>query len=195
MTAGRYDNGSIPPSVGGEAMPVQFRCSGCRGKLSISRRKVGTRVACPKCGVEVLVPSGEAVADDLTELLMAARGSGGTGSVTEPVPVTAPEPPRPQPPVPRQPAKPTAKPTARSLDDMPLFEREDFAKLLDPAAHTPDPLPLPLPPADDIPDRRPAATPHDPDAIVLSRTTATLLVVAAVVLLGLAFAAGFLVAG
>lgn len=81
---------------------------------------------------------------------------------------------------------------------MPLFERPDFEKLLDPAAHTPDPIPLPLPPADDeIPERRKSAAPtrHDPDAIILSRTTATLLVVAVVVLLGLAFAAGFLVAG
>lgn len=175
-------------------MPVQFRCSGCRGKLSISRRKVGTRVACPKCGAEVKVPSGESVADDLTELLMAARGSAGNGSITESAPVADPEPPRPPPPAARRPAKPPA----RSLDDMPLFERSDFEKLLDPATHTPDPLPLPLPPPrDDIPDRRPLApgTPHDQDAIVLSRTTATLLVVAVVVLLGLAFAAGFLVAG
>lgn len=155
-------------------MPVQFRCTGCRGKLSISRRKAGCQVECPKCGLPLTVPTGDEVADELTELLAAAQSAATADA-------------RPQP---RPPAK---RPV--TLDDMPLFERPDFEKLLDPVLHTPDPLPLP--PSDDgIPDRRATAAPgHDADAIVLSRTTATLLVVAVVVLLGLAFAAGFLVGG
>lgn len=162
-------------------MPVQFRCTACRGKLSISRRKSGSQVACPKCGQTLTVPTGEAMADELTELLMAAQ----TAAKADARPMT--------------PAAKLAGRVPATLEDMPLFERPDFEKLLDPLARTPDPQPLPLPlPSDDgIPDRRVPARPpsHDPDAIVLSRTTATLLVVAVVVLLGLAFAAGFLVGG
>jgi hypothetical protein len=161
-------------------MPVQFRCSACRGKLSISRRKAGKQVECPKCGQTLTVPTGEAMADELTELLVAAQSA-----VKADV--------RPMTPAARLAAKRPA-----TLEDMPLFERPDFEKLLDPVAHTPDPTPLPLPlPDDRIPDRSRSTLPpgHDPDAIVLSRTTATLLVVAVVVLLGLAFAAGFLVGG
>ncbi len=37
-------------------MPIQFRCPVCRKKLSISRRKAGTLVACPACAAEVRVP-------------------------------------------------------------------------------------------------------------------------------------------
>jgi hypothetical protein len=117
------------------------------------------------------------MAEDLAELLVAAQ----SGADSEARPMT---------PAARLPVH---RPIA--LDDMPLFERPDFENLLDPVARTPDPLPLP--PSDDgIPDRSSAAAPgHDLDAIVLSRTKATLIVVAVVVLLGLAFAAGFLVGG
>ena len=160
-------------------MPVQFRCDGCQGKLSISRRKAGCQVECPKCGQPLTVPTGDAVADELTDLLVAAQSA-----------VTADSRPPPRPAPPRPPAKRPVR-----LEDMPLFERPDFEKLLDPVAYTPAPLPLPLS-DDSIPDRSSAAAPgHDPDAIILSRTTATLIVVAVVVLLGLAFAAGFLVGG
>ena len=161
-------------------MPVQFRCTSCRGKLSISRRKAGNQVDCPKCGQPLTVPTGDAMADELTELLVAVQSAGKADA-------------RPMTPAARLAAK---RPV--NLEDMPLFERSDFEKLLDPLARTPDPRPIPLPlPDDGIPDRSNAAPPpgHDPDAIVLTRTTATLLVVAVVVLLGLAFAAGFLVSG
>ncbi len=158
-------------------MPVQFRCSACRGKLSISRRKAGSQVDCPKCGQSLTVPTGDAMAEDLAELLVAAQ-SGADSEARAMTPAAR---------------LPVHRPIA--LDDMPLFERPDFENLLDPVARTPDPLPLP--PSDDgIPDRSSAAAPgHELDAIVLSRTKATLIVVAVVVLLGLAFAAGFLIGG
>jgi ribosomal protein S27E len=163
-------------------MPVQFRCDRCRGKLSISRRKAGTQVACPKCGHLLTVPTGKAVADDLTEMLTAVRAGArpakaAAGGSNLPAPA--------------------APPPVPTLDDMPLFERSDFERLLDPSVRAPEPLPLPPPPTDDgIPDRsRTAVAAHTPDVLVLTRTTATLLVVAVVVLLGLAFVAGFLVAG
>ncbi len=37
-------------------MPVQFVCSRCHRRLSVSQRKAGTTVACPKCGHPNLVP-------------------------------------------------------------------------------------------------------------------------------------------
>ena len=37
-------------------MPIQYSCSSCQKRLSISRRKAGELVACPVCGVETQVP-------------------------------------------------------------------------------------------------------------------------------------------
>ena len=37
-------------------MPVQFTCSRCRRTLSVSQRKAGSIVACPKCGEPNVVP-------------------------------------------------------------------------------------------------------------------------------------------
>lgn len=38
-------------------MPLHFRCSACQRMLSIARRKAGTQIGCPKCGVSLIVPS------------------------------------------------------------------------------------------------------------------------------------------
>jgi regulator of protease activity HflC (stomatin/prohibitin superfamily) len=40
----------------GDAMPIQFNCPSCSATLSISRRKAGELVACPKCKKNVQVP-------------------------------------------------------------------------------------------------------------------------------------------
>lgn len=72
------------------------------------------------------------------------------------------------------------------LNDLPLFEREDFAEMLEKDTEEEDeeePLPLPK--------ESPPTTPTD--GFLVTRGTATLVMVAVVVLLGLAFAAGFLV--
>jgi biopolymer transport protein ExbD len=37
-------------------MPIKFRCKSCQQVLSITRRKAGTLVRCPKCGNELQVP-------------------------------------------------------------------------------------------------------------------------------------------
>ncbi len=37
-------------------MPIQFRCSKCSQRLSITSRKAGKNVACPKCGTQLTVP-------------------------------------------------------------------------------------------------------------------------------------------
>jgi DNA-directed RNA polymerase subunit RPC12/RpoP len=46
--------------------PVKFRCFQCNRLLGVSRHKVGTVVACPKCGVELLVPDPDQAAADAT---------------------------------------------------------------------------------------------------------------------------------
>ncbi|MBW3543704.1 MAG: hypothetical protein KY476_25920, partial [Planctomycetes bacterium] len=40
-------------------MPIQFRCTACRQKLSISTRKAGREVSCPACGERLVVPAPE----------------------------------------------------------------------------------------------------------------------------------------
>lgn len=42
-------------------MPIQYRCPECDTVLSISRRKAGTVAACPRCGVEAVVPEADSV--------------------------------------------------------------------------------------------------------------------------------------
>ena len=37
-------------------MPIKFRCKSCQQSLSITRRKAGTIVNCPKCGNTIKVP-------------------------------------------------------------------------------------------------------------------------------------------
>lgn len=44
-------------------MPIQFRCPECGQLLSISTRKAGTEVSCPKCVQRIRVPNPDAGAD------------------------------------------------------------------------------------------------------------------------------------
>lgn len=85
--------------------------------------------------------------------------------------------------------KPTPAPKSGSrLNDLPLFEREDFADMLEKdTAKEPEDDPLPLP--------RQRSAPELPDGFLVTRGTATMVMVAVVVLLGLAFAAGFFLGG
>jgi len=146
-------------------MPIRFRCQYCNQLLGISRRKAGTAVQCPTCHGQVMVP-----ATGLDE----PAGDGDRPGTS------------------------------------PLFEGTDFeAAFPRPAVEaTPGPAfpfqPVPAPPAFDVervegpaavsepgpglaPRRAPAA------GLLLSPTQATLLTVAAILLLALAFGAGLLV--
>ena len=158
------------------AVPIRFRCDTCNGKLSIATRKIGTPVECPRCNQSMMVPSASQLGEELTELLLTVgsrRESAGSEETQ-----SAPAPTR----------------TAAKLEDMPLFERSDFEKLLDPRGKHPTPLPLPVEEVlEPLPPVNLANYPDD--AIVLSRTKATVLAVGVVVLLGLAFGLGFLVRG
>ncbi|MEX1094983.1 MAG: biopolymer transporter ExbD [Planctomycetales bacterium] len=42
-------------------MPVRFRCEHCTQKLSISSRKIGSEVACPRCGRPIVVPAADTI--------------------------------------------------------------------------------------------------------------------------------------
>ncbi len=47
-------------------MPILFRCNRCQQKLSVSTRKAGTEIRCPKCERQIIVPVPEAklITDD-----------------------------------------------------------------------------------------------------------------------------------
>jgi hypothetical protein len=168
-------------------MPIRFRCPYCNRLLGIARRKAGTETVCPQCGKTVTVPGPDDTPpgggpplelDDSPALPRAAA----------PV-VSAPQPPT-------APPRPAAKPQPRRhpADDPPLFEGVDFDALLGMK-----PRPEPLDP-DDRPAKKPVAgmdalsLDEEPRPLTLTPQRATLLIALVVVLLGVAFAAGFLIA-
>jgi hypothetical protein len=63
-------------------MPVQFVCHRCRQLLSVSTRKVGTLVACPRCTIDTLVPTPEEAAASVAQL-MQSRPAGSVGAMAE----------------------------------------------------------------------------------------------------------------
>lgn len=204
-------------------MPIAFRCLTCRKKLSTAKRKAGSTVVCPGCGADVQVPTAATLDPKVARLLATASvaaevSPAGPEAVPTHLPPLSPDaeveadvellpplpsplppvtdlpPPQPPPKVvrvarPAAQSKPTPAPkSASKLNDLPLFEREDFAELLEKdTAKVEDEDPLPLP--------RQRSAPETPDGFLVTRGTATMVMVAVVVLLGLAFAAGFLVGG
>jgi hypothetical protein len=138
----------------------------CGGTLSIARRKAGSEVTCPKCEYEITVPEPEeAPAED--ELDLAPEPE------PEPAPSRATR------------LKTQARPApAAPKADLPLFERDDIEKLLEPT-RAPDPKPE-APPA-------PLAVPVADGGLTISYAAAVMLSVLMLVLLGLAFATGYLI--
>jgi hypothetical protein len=152
-------------------MPIRFRCAYCNQLLGIARRKAGQVVRCPTCAGQVVVPNPE-----------------GEEAVDPPAPPSP-----------------------------PLFERNDFSELFHPPAPVQEPMPaaageplahLPAPapgpvqaPAEfdverfDIAGGTPVALggAGQPAGIVLSPMRATVLTVAVIVAVALAFGAGVLV--
>ncbi len=145
-------------------MPIRFRCQYCNQLLGIARRKAGTKVECPTCHAQLQVPTSEAPAQ-------------------------------------AQAGAPAGRPAA------PLFEHSDFEDFLKPAAEEPHPPAPPPPVPPPVPETSqpydlerldpggvlPAAAGRPPGGIFLSPAQATLLTVAAVFLLAVAFGAGLLV--
>ena len=67
-------------------MPIRFPCPHCSQKLSVSSRKAGANVNCPRCKQELTIPQGE----QTTGAEPAAR-AGHTTSATEPSEAAEPE--------------------------------------------------------------------------------------------------------
>jgi hypothetical protein len=164
--------------VRGVAMPIRFRCAYCNQLMGIARRKAGTVVSCPNCSGQVVVPTDDAV----------------------------------------DPPADTTGATASPRDaSQPLFERGDFDDLFRSGKGAPPPLgpappasaglmpaPPPAPkqtaPAPPMqqpmmpPPRLELPAPAPPvNGYVISSSMATLLTVALIVALALAFTAGLLV--
>ena len=47
-------------------MPIRFKCSSCRARLSVTRRKAGTIANCPKCGAKISIPGFDGLPDTST---------------------------------------------------------------------------------------------------------------------------------
>ncbi|MFO0849141.1 MAG: hypothetical protein U0871_11400 [Gemmataceae bacterium] len=151
-------------------MPIRFRCPTCMGLLSIARRKAAATIACPKCGETVIVP-------DLPSEPDLAPDVSPAGSDEAAVVVTS--------------APPKRKLVQRHHDPK-LFEK-DIEQLLDKFIPAPPPPPEraaaePEPVAVEV-----AAKPKADDAVYVSRLTAAVLGVLALVLLGVAFVTGFFI--
>jgi phage FluMu protein Com len=201
-------------------MPIRFRCPRCTRLLGIARRKAGTRINCPQCAAAVVVPVQTENDPDLNELDQllnpnpAANGNGAAYPAPQaldltdlpdpepgrPAVATAPRPvpARPTPSAPVPPAAPGRSKSRRAGEESPLFEQNNVDVLLGltgPAGA------LDLDDETDAPRKAKPVSGTDatslddgPGKIVLSPQKATLLVIAVVVLLGVAFAAGFLIA-
>ena len=182
-------------------MPIRFRCPHCERLLGIARRKAGTPIRCPQCGEGVTVPHQDDSSDptlrELDDLLGPPPGSNGTLAPPMPAPEPAqsylatPEVLTAAPP--RMPA-PRPAPKRRSADDDALFEA-DVDELL--GLSKPDGV---LDLDDGSESKVEPVTGVDamslddgPKQIVLTSQKATLLLIAAAVLIVLAFVAGLLI--
>jgi DNA-directed RNA polymerase subunit RPC12/RpoP len=174
-------------------MPIRFRCSRCNRLLGIARRKAGSETTCPHCGATIVVPKGDesdderTQFDDIDDLINPAAAP--PAQASSPAVATRPAPP----PVPRAMAKPVAEPIPLPADERPLFER-DVDAVLGATNHPPGGADSAKPKSVTTAGMDAMSLGPDPNHLVISSQKATALVVAVVVLLALAFGAGFLIA-
>lgn len=162
-------------------MPIQFACDHCGGTLSIAKRKAYSLIDCPKCGCKQVVPAESRSNGAAKNVAAAAHGS----------------------------VKTVERSTA--VKDLPLFERPDFENLLEPvknritepAAQTKPVeavtiVPVPAAPADPNRELRDLANGVElmdrGGRITLYRHHLLLAAVLVLVLIGLSFTLGFIVA-
>lgn len=190
-------------------MPIRFRCSQCDRLLGIARRKAGTAIRCPQCGESTTVPmqdQGEPeptdrTLRDLDDLLGPAPAPsplpGSNGFLLappEPALITVDASLAPPAPAVAVAARPATKPSAPRPKPVPkpdsLFE-QDVDALLG-IARPDEALDL-----DEEPKAKPVtgmdamSLDDGPGSITLSSQKATLIVVAAVLLMLMAFVTGF----
>ena len=180
-------------------MPIRFRCGYCTRLLAIARRKAGTHTECPHCGATIAVPSpaepvgSEAPRPELAEidrLLQADRASNGSAAVAAKpasarvagpsVPTPAPAPALPDPPVP--------------APERALFE-QDLDAVLGPEEPDEKPQRKKKKSRVESTSDEPLSLDMEPSAIVLTPRKAAALAAAGVVLVILAFVAGYFVGG
>jgi hypothetical protein len=175
----------------GVAMPIRFRCAYCNQLMGIARRKAGSVVRCPSCASQVTVPLQEN--DEADEPPARRRKEKDAAApifersdfdeIFAPAPAPAPV---------RKP-RPESSPFAFDPPDPPAApELVDVYKKPEPVLPQPPPSPAPAPQTN-VAAASPATegTPSRP-GIWLTPGMATLLSVAAVVLLAVVFALGFL---
>ncbi|HEY1187840.1 MAG TPA: hypothetical protein VGE74_09290 [Gemmata sp.] len=191
-------------------MPIRFRCSYCNRLLGIATRKAGTETTCPHCGYAIVVPmpnEDEAKTErvsvgDVDQSLghhLTERMSEPATQVLEPprAELPKPAPPKVAAPKPRSAEAPAAKAPQESKpqppadpDDPPLFEGD----LDDLFANSSAPAAADRPKAVPTTGQDALSIGDPPRVIVLSAQKATLLMGGVVVLLAVAFAAGYFVA-
>jgi hypothetical protein len=175
-------------------MPIRFRCSHCNRLLGIARRKAGAETNCPHCGASITVPKLDEPGSDGPELaeidaLLNPTNVAATASPPSPTPAAT----YPSPPTLPRPVTPPSRPNPQfPEDEHPLFER-DVDSLLGAANKEDDPsdakqAPRPTSGMDSL------SLGGEHGQLVLSSQKVTALVVVVVVLLALAFTAGFLIA-
>ena len=153
-------------------MPIRFRCTYCHQLMGIARRKAGTEVECPTCKGKVLVP---ASSDEHVPVPPAAANAPPFFEQPDFEFLNIPQKPEPALAAPPQPAAPRPQPAPQPA---------------------PQPRPVQLPSGYELDvDPMPGAMlpPGEPAGIYLSPTRATLLTVAVILGLALAFSAGLLV--
>lgn len=191
-------------------MPIRFRCTYCNRLLGIATRKAGMETTCPHCGYTITVPTPHEENDRTERMNLedveAALGRGATeavkppAAVAEPLPVERPRADPPKPPAAAKPKaaplplppdpKPAPKPVSSDPNERPLFERDMddiFGKTKAPVEDE-----KPKQKATSGMDAMSLGEPQH--LIVISQQKATFLMILAVVLMVLSFAAGYFVA-
>jgi biopolymer transport protein ExbD/phage FluMu protein Com len=119
-------------------MPIQFRCTNCRQKLAISRRKAGQVVKCPACAADQQVPTLEEAT--------------ATGALVEP-PAAPPGQTAPSP----EPTSPEPTPEEQFFDEVPPEVFDDLDDFDEPGGAPPLTFELPFAEPPPAPTAAPAA--------------------------------------
>jgi hypothetical protein len=154
-------------------MPIKFRCPTCMGLLSIARRKAATTIGCPKCGEAVIVPDlpPEPGSADSVAIQAEQPTAGGGAAVVAP-------------------SAPKLR-VVKNRHDPKLFEK-DIDQLLDKFI-PPPPAPVETLARSPEPESVVARRTKRDDGVMVSKVTAAVLGVLALVLLAVAFATGFFI--
>jgi DNA-directed RNA polymerase subunit RPC12/RpoP len=155
-------------------MPIKFRCAYCNQLMGIARRKAGTVVSCPTCGGQVVVPTPEPPIQPVQ--LPPQPGNGPPVNVFE---------------------KPDFD--AGMFNPNPIAgQTSAAAPMHQPLMHATVPAPAPIPMAGSDINAVALSMPEErraPHGLVLTPAKMFLLGLVVLLLMGLAFAAGFFCAG